>query len=64
VTLRSVLIFGAVLGLAGCATDQHAANINCLSQPGCVSGFGDTGYGPVHAQAVAPDSATPRQPYP
>jgi hypothetical protein len=63
-TLRFGLISGALMALTGCATDQHAANINCLNRPGCVSGFGDTGYGPVHAQAVAPDSATPRQPYP
>jgi len=64
VILRSVLILGTILGLTGCATDQHAANINCLNRPGCVSGFGDVGYGPVHAQAVAPDSATPLRPYP
>jgi hypothetical protein len=59
-----VFLVAAAMGLAGCATDHHAANINCLGRAGCTSGFGDSGYGPVHSQAVAPDTATPRQPFP
>jgi hypothetical protein len=61
---RFMILMAAGLGFTGCATDQHAANIDCLGRAGCVSSFGNTGYGPVHAQAVAPDAATPRQPFP
>jgi hypothetical protein len=61
-TYCNLLLAGLAISLAGCATDQHAANIACAQRAGCVSSFGDSGYGPVHAQAVAPDSPSPLQP--
>jgi hypothetical protein len=63
-TYRDLLLAGLAAALAGCATDQHAANRACLQRPGCVSAFGDTGYGPVHSQAVAPDRPGITPPFP
>lgn len=51
------LMIGLAALLAGCASDdQYSGNIACAQRPGCVSSFGDTGYGPVHSQAVAPEN--------
>ncbi|MBC7521416.1 MAG: hypothetical protein H7268_10050 [Sandarakinorhabdus sp.] len=60
-----IKILAAVLLLAmtGCATnEQQSANEACAHTAGCVSSFGNSGYGPVHAQAVAPDSRGPLRP--
>jgi outer membrane lipoprotein SlyB len=62
---RMIRIFALTLlaSLAGCVSaDQYSANINCARQAGCVSSFANTGYGPVHAQAVAPDAPSGLQP--
>jgi len=45
------------LGLPGCAYDHYTANQVCGASAGCVSNFPNNGYGPIHAQAVAPDNA-------
>lgn len=55
----------AILALTGCVgPDQYTANQTCARTAGCVSSFSNDGYGPVHAQAVAPDSPSPIQPQP
>ncbi|PZN95395.1 MAG: hypothetical protein DCF31_06660 [Alphaproteobacteria bacterium] len=46
-----------LLGLGGCAYDHYAGNQQCAQQAGCVSSFPDSGYGPIQAQAVAPDNS-------
>lgn len=52
-----------LLALTACVgPDQHTANQTCARTAGCVSSFSNAGYGPVHAQAVAPDSPSPIQP--
>lgn len=52
-----------LLGTTACVSaDQYNGNINCAQQAGCVSSFTNSGYGPVHAQAVAPDAPGPLQP--
>jgi len=56
------LLIGFVALLASCATDRYSGNIACAQRPGCVSSFGDTGYGPVHSQVVAPDNPGRLQP--
>jgi hypothetical protein len=49
--------------MTGCvSSDQQSANQACVRTAGCVSSFSNTGYGPVHAQVVAPDSPSPLQP--
>lgn len=48
--------------LAACATDSYAGNQICARTSGCISSFSGPGYGPIHAQAVAPDSPGPLQP--
>lgn len=57
-------LFGTVvlLGVSGCASNSHEGNIACVQSRGCVSSFPASSYGPVHAQAVAPNSAPPLQP--
>lgn len=61
---RTPILIGLFMSVSGCVTDQHADNIACAQRPGCVSSFGDTGYGPVHAQAVAPDNPGVTPPFP
>ena len=51
-----------LLALSGCAYDHYTGNQNCTQAAGCTSSFPNSGYGPVHAQAVAPDSPSPLQP--
>lgn len=53
----------SLVGLTACvSTDQYSGNQICARTAGCVSSFGNSGYGPVHAQAVAPDAPGPLQP--
>jgi hypothetical protein len=57
--IAAMLLFG----LTACvSTDQYSANQICARTAGCVSSFANPGYGPVHAQAVAPDAIGPFQP--
>jgi|GEM_PF-4231012 hypothetical protein len=50
------------LGLQACAYDHYTANQICGGTPGCVSSFPNNGYGPIQAQAVAPDNTPFRGP--
>jgi hypothetical protein len=59
--LLGSMLLGSML-LGGCAYDYHAANADCLRVAGCVSSFPGTGYGPIHAQAVAPDTGNAPRP--
>jgi hypothetical protein len=61
-THNKLLLLGLAAVLNGCAADQYTGNIDCAQRPGCVSSFSDTGYGPVHSQAVAPDNPGKLQP--
>lgn len=61
--MKSFAVALVLLTLSACVADQQAANQICAGSAGSVSRFGDTGYGPVHAQAVAPDSPGPLQPW-
>ncbi|MFZ4690155.1 MAG: hypothetical protein ACOYLS_13015 [Polymorphobacter sp.] len=60
--MTRVFAAATLIALTGCATDHYAGNQICARTAGCVSSFDNTGYGPVHAQAVAPDSPGPLQP--
>ena len=58
-TLAAIML----LATTGCvSSDQQSANQACAQTAGCVSSFSNSGYGPVHAQAAAPDSPSPLQP--
>jgi hypothetical protein len=52
----------APLLLAGCATDPRYAE-NCRDAIGCGSYVVDPNFGPIQAQAVAPESRTSRVPF-
>ena len=57
-TLSAVLLpLGVALMLAGCATD-YEASAACARERGCAPGFPRQGYGPIQAQAVAPDDSS------
>ncbi|WP_426166216.1 hypothetical protein [Sandarakinorhabdus sp. DWP1-3-1] len=55
--MNRTTLLALCLGLGGCAYDHYAANQQCAQQAGCVSSFPDSGYGPIQAQAVAPDNS-------
>ena len=61
--LRRYLPLALPVILTACAHDQYQAAADCAHRAGCVSSFESSGYGPVHAQAVAPDSPTPLRPH-
>ena len=53
----------SALAVAGCVSpDAYAGNQLCARTAGCVSSFASPGYGPIQAQAVAPQSTGPLQP--
>jgi hypothetical protein len=51
-----------LLLLAGCATDPRYAE-HCTDAIGCGSYAVDPNFGPIQAQAVAPESRTSRIPF-
>ena len=60
--IRTIALL-SLFGMTACVSaDQYSGNINCAQQAGCVSSFAKHGYGPVHAQAVAPDAPSGLQP--
>lgn len=59
--MRLLVMMGLALALAGCASN-YESNAQCVRTAGCVSSFPNSGYGPIHAQAVGPDAAPVWQP--
>ena len=57
-----LLAIASMIALPACATNNYESAQTCASTAGCTSSFPNSGYGPVHAQAVAPDSPSPLQP--
>ena len=57
-----VLAIASMIALPACATNNYESAQICARTAGCTSSFPNSGYGPVHAQAVAPDSPSPLQP--
>ncbi len=60
--MTRILAIAAMVTLSACATNNYEASQTCARTAGCTSSFSNSGYGPVHAQAVAPDSPSPLQP--
>lgn len=60
--MARLMVLALLAGLSGCAYDNYTGNQNCLQNSGCESSFPASGYGPVHAQAVAADAPSPLQP--
>jgi hypothetical protein len=52
-TMQRLVIIAFALVLSACANNLEA-NAQCLQLGGCVSSFPNSGYGPLHAQAVGP----------
>jgi hypothetical protein len=52
-TMQRLVIIVFACGLSACASNLEA-NEQCVRLGGCVSSFPNSGYGPLHAQAVGP----------
>ena len=50
------------LGLSGCISADDPSAPDCVHTASCASRLFDATYGPIHAQAVAPDAPWPRRP--
>ncbi len=58
-----MLAMTGALALSACVSpDAYSGNQICARTAGCVSSFAGPGYGPIQAQAVAPQSTGPLQP--
>jgi hypothetical protein len=59
--VQRLLIIALAVAVSACASNLES-NAQCVRLGGCVSSFPNSGYGPIHAQAVGPETPPQWQP--